>query len=605
MVFSPQFLDELRARLAVSEIVGRRLALTRAGREHKGLCPFHKEKTPSFTVSDDKGFFHCFGCGAHGDVITFVMRAENLSFHEAIEKLAAEAGLEVPVADARERERAKMQAGLAQATEAACAWFEKQLWLPEGARARVYLAERGLDEVTIRRFRLGFAPGGRGGLKGALAREGLGPETLVEAGLLRRPDDGRDPYDYFRDRITFPITERRGRVIAFGGRTLGEGEPKYLNSPETPLFQKGRVLYGLAQARDAMLKRSEIVVVEGYMDVIALNMAGIEHAVAPLGTALTERQILELWRLAPEPVLCFDGDAAGARAAARAADRALVLLKPGLSLRFAMLPTGEDPDTMIARGGVEAVDRLIAEARPLAKAVWLDETADRALDTPERRALAKQRLFDRARQIGDRTVQEQYLNEFRGWFDATFGGSRWSPGRRREADAVRRLPPAPRPASAGAKHERILMAVILNHPGLFAEVGEELGRLGFSDNALDRLRQAVLALLGGAKDLDSVGSIAHLQQSGHGDVIETVLNQSTYRDAYFARPMSDPEDARQGWREIASRIKLQELKAELAQVERDVGENPTESNLARRAELQRYVSMIEAGEGAPEAAGTP
>ena len=348
MSFSPQFLDELRARLSLAAVIGRRVRLIKRGREYIGLCPFHKEKTPSFNVVEDKGFFHCFGCGVHGDVIGFTMQSRNLGFREAVEALAAEAGLELPKESAQERESAQRQVGLQQAMEAACVFFAEELWRPSGSAGLTYLRQRGLDDQTIRRFRLGFAPDGSSALKRALGEE-IPEPLLFEGGLLRRRDDGSS-YDYFRNRVMFPIGDRSDRVIAFGGRIIGEGQPKYLNSPETPLFQKGRVLYGWAAARAAAGKDPSVIVTEGYMDVIALHRAGFNTAVAPLGTALTEVQLEELWKLAPEPVLCFDGDSAGERAALRAAERALPLLRPGLTLRFATLPAGEDPDTLVLPG---------------------------------------------------------------------------------------------------------------------------------------------------------------------------------------------------------------------------------------------------------------
>src|SRR5579884_312472 len=327
MAFPPGFLDELRNRVSLADLVGRRVRLVRKGREHAGLCPFHNEKTPSFYVVEDKGFFHCFGCGAHGDAIGYVMRSENLDFIEAVERLAGEAGIAVPQQTPHERERAQRQKTLLEASEAAAAFYEDQLWAPAGGRAREYLMARGLDDETIRRFRLGWAPDGRQALRRALTAASFAEPLLVEAGLLRRPDEG-EAYDYFRGRVMFPIGDRAGRVIAFGARTLGDDQPKYLNSPDTPVFEKGRVLYAWAAARAHLGRdpQASAIVVEGYMDAIALHRAGFGGAVVPLGPALTEMQLYELWRLSAEPVLCFDGDAAGQRAALRALDRALPLL---------------------------------------------------------------------------------------------------------------------------------------------------------------------------------------------------------------------------------------------------------------------------------------
>ncbi|MBM3541389.1 MAG: DNA primase, partial [Alphaproteobacteria bacterium] len=432
MAFSPAFLDEIRARIGLSETVGRRVRLQRRGREHTGLCPFHNEKTPSFTVNDDKGFFHCFGCGAHGDVIGFVMRTENLAFPEAVERLAEQAGLEVPRATPADRERAQREQTLHTALEAACAWFEAQLRAAGGREALAYLKRRGLTDETIARFRLGYAPEGRSPLRQALAPKGVSEALMLEAGLLRRPEGGGEGYDYFRGRVMFPITDRRGRVIAFGGRVMGDGQPKYLNSPESEVFQKGRVLYGLAQAQAAARERREIVVVEGYMDTIALSEAGLPPVVAPLGTALTEAQIELLWRMAPEPVLCFDGDAAGQRAMWRAADRVLPLLKPGHSLRFVTLPAGEDPDTLVRARGLATFEAMMARARPLVDVVWeVEVQGGPALDTPERRADLRRRLLDRVRRIAERSVAQLYEAEMTARLDRLFRPQRPGGGGRR------------------------------------------------------------------------------------------------------------------------------------------------------------------------------
>ncbi|MGE0725380.1 MAG: DNA primase, partial [Alphaproteobacteria bacterium] len=420
MALPSSFLDELKARVGLVDTISRRVRLQRAGTVHKGLCPFHNEKTPSFTVDPRRGTYHCFGCGAHGNAIDFVMQTESLGFREAVEKLAGEVGMELPRESPVDRERAARAATLHDALEAAAEWFAAQLSDRRiGSEAWQYLERRGLDRAAIARFGLGFAPAGRSGLKAALA--GRFPEALlVDAGLLRRPDDGSATYDWFRGRVMFPIRDARGRAVGFGGRVLGEGEPKYLNSPETDVFAKGRLLYGLNWAGPAARRAGEIVVVEGYMDVIALHLAGIETAVAPLGTALGESQIAMLWRLAEEPILCFDGDAAGRRAAARSAERALPMLKPAHSLRFALLPPGEDPDSLVRARGTAAMRELLAAARPLRDLLWESETAGRSLDTPERRAGLRQRLRDLVSRIEERSVQDAYRVEFERACDRMF-----------------------------------------------------------------------------------------------------------------------------------------------------------------------------------------
>jgi DNA primase len=509
MAFPPGFMDELRARVSLSDVVGRNVALKRrSGAEYAGLCPFHNEKTPSFTVNDKKGFFHCFGCGEHGDAVGFVMKTEGLAFPEAVEKLAREVGLPVPRATPQERERVERASTLQEVVEQAARWFQTQLRLPVGRHGLDYLRGRGLDDDTIDDFRLGFAPDSRDGLIGALKREGATIDKLVEAGLAIQPDDaGREPYDRFRGRVMFTINDRRGRAIAFGGRVMGQGEPKYLNSPETPLFHKGANLYCLDRARVAATKDQPVIVAEGYMDVIALHGAGFVGAVAPLGTALTEGQLGELWKLADEPFLCFDGDNAGRRAAQRAADRALTLLRPGKSLRFVALPSGEDPDSLIRARGPEAVRRVLELARPLADVLWEMETDGKAADTPERRASIRQALFDKANTIGHGDVQSAYRQEFRERFDKAFG-RRPAPPRgmigRRPFGGLQQ-PVAPFAAGTAARlagtdldssrQERALLGALIERPALLHVVADELRMLEIANPELARLESALLGYL--------------------------------------------------------------------------------------------------------------
>src|SRR5262252_5627956 len=367
MRFTPEFLEELRARLSVSEVVGKRVKLKRAGREWKGLSPFNKEKTPSFTVNDQKGFYHDFSSGKHGSIFDFVMETEGLTFPEAVERLAAQAGMPLPQVNPQEEARDQRRKTLNDIVELAAKFFEATLASRLGAKARGYLADRGLDPATQLKFRLGYAPAERFALKEHLGKEGVSTEDMVEAGLLVAGDDIPVPYDRFRDRVMFPITDLGGRIVAFGGRALDkEAKAKYLNSPETSLFHKGGMLYNAASARKAAHQGAPVIVVEGYVDVIAMVMAGYKGAVAPLGTALTEDQLVLLWKMADEPLLCFDGDAAGCRAAYRAVDLSLPYLKPGKSLRFVSLPQGHDPDDLIRSGGAGAIADVLAAARPLA-----------------------------------------------------------------------------------------------------------------------------------------------------------------------------------------------------------------------------------------------
>jgi DNA primase len=569
MAFPPRFLDELRSRISLAELVGRRVRLIRRGRELAGLCPFHHEKTPSFYVVEDKDFFHCFGCGAHGDAVGYLMRAENLDFIEAVERLASEAGLAVPQQTPQERERAQRQKTLLEALAAAANFYETRLWSPAGARAREYLAARGLDEETIRRFRLGWAPEDRHALRRALSGEY--PEALlIEGGLLRQPEGG-DPYDYFRGRVLFPIGDRAGRVIAFGGRTMGDDQPKYLNSPDTPLFEKGRVLYAWAAAR-ANLGRTEggdpppVIVVEGYMDVIALRRAGFGTAVAPLGTALTEAHLQELWRLSPEPVLCFDGDNAGQRAMLRALHRALPLLQPGRSLRFAGLPSGEDPDSLVRTGGKPAFAEILAAARPLSEMLWQSELAARPIDTPERRADLERRVMADAALIADRIVQSEYRRFLR---DRLFALGRpagrsgaWSKGRAvsgpRNARAaipgvplVGEAPPPPR--SPARLRREVLLRMLLQHPFLVAEATEEIAEIDFPEPELDRLRREILQVEVVQPGLDALGLRQHLERCGFAATLDGLLSPSVDHAGFLGRD-GDDEAVRQGWLHVLRMI---------------------------------------------------
>ena len=565
MAFPPGFLDELRSRVSLADLVGKRVRLTRKGREHGGLCPFHNEKTPSFYVVEDKGFFHCFGCGAHGDAIGFVMRAESLDFIEAIERLAGLAGIAVPQQTPQERERAQRQKTLLEALAAAANFYEERLWSPAGTRGRDYLAARGLDAETMRRFRLGWAGDDRGALRRALVPEF--PEALlVEAGLLRVSDNGGDPYDYFRERVIFPIGDRAGRVIAFGGRTIGDGQPKYLNSPEHPLFEKGRVLYGLSAARVNSAREAEAggpgaIVTEGYMDVIALHRAGFTTAVAPLGTALTEHQIEDLWRLAPEPVLCFDGDAAGQRAAIRALRRALPLLKPGHSLRFAVLPAGEDPDSLIRAAGRGGFDAVLRGARPLAEALWRAELGVRPADTPERRADLEHRVTAAAGQIADRSVQAEYRRFLRDKLFALGRPPRRPPGRAARLPQGAPAPvigvhddPPPLPPSPARRRRESRLGLLLAHPFLIAENVEDIVKLDFPERELDALRREVLRIDADFPGLDAEGLRQHLAQSGVATIVDAVRSVfSGFASAGHGDFLSRATDAelRQYWVHLA------------------------------------------------------
>jgi DNA primase len=418
MTLSPQWLDELRARVPLSGVIGRTTRLTKAGHEFKACCPFHNEKTPSFTVNDEKGFYHCFGCGAHGDVIRWMTDQRGLAFMDAVRELAAEAGMELPAPDPRAARAAEQRDTLHDVMAAAQEWFVSNLAGSDGAAARAYLARRGFDAHTVARFGFGYAPDARQALKTALSR--FSEDALIEAGL-RITVEGKEPYDRFRGRLMLPIEDARGRIIAFGGRILDSATsdaPKYLNSPDTPLFDKGRTLYNLHRAGPAARRSGRLIVVEGYMDVIALAAAGIEETVAPLGTALTERQLELLWRLVEVPVLCFDGDAAGQRAAMRAVSRALPLLRPAHSLQIVRLPVGLDPDDLIKCDGKAGFEAALGGALPLLDTLWEHERDAAPLHTPEDKAGLKARLLEHVETIGDSDIRSLYRRELLDRFSA-------------------------------------------------------------------------------------------------------------------------------------------------------------------------------------------
>ncbi|WP_102783932.1 DNA primase [Thalassospira sp. GB04J01] len=627
MSFPQSFLDDLRARVDLADVVGSSVKLIKRGREYSGLCPFHSEKSPSFTVNDQKGFYHCFGCGAHGDVISFVMNTRGLTFVEAVEVLANQVGMDVPKPSREAQEREQKAKTLYEVMEVACVFFERMLRMPEGKEGLEYFRRRGLDDKTIADFRLGFAPDNRGALKAALKREEIDEKLMIEAGLLIEPEDsGRQSYDRFRGRVMFPILDRRGRVVAFGGRVMGDGKPKYLNSPDTPLFHKGRLLYGLPQAREASQNDAPIIVTEGYMDVIALHRAGYRGAVAPLGTAVTEEQIGELWKMTNEPVMCLDGDAAGKRAAVRAAERALPILRPGKSLVFSILPEGEDPDTMMAApDGFATFQKIIDTAVPLAELIWRMELSGRKIDTPERRAALEADLHQRISVIADDAVKSQYRSMFndrtwklfkgektgkpagRGSYGGGYSGGsaggyqNKKPGRagkRGKNDhfwgpAGKAVPGMSRPPMQKKRdlQDSILLVTLINHPHLHDEVGEQLGIYSCADSELDNLRRAVLKLLDDDPGLDSDTIKAQLKRDGLSETVLRVVSADIIAHAAFAKSETPLERARTGWKQVfsmaVSSLEDEEAKYAVRQLAADTSEEEWERFSHRREDLAR------------------
>ncbi len=535
--------------MLVSEICGKRVNLKKQGREFIGLSPFNNEKTPSFTVNDEKGFYHCFSSGKHGDIFSFVMAVEGLSFPEAVEKLARDAGLEVPRATAAERARSDRRSGLHEVMDLACKFFQQSLLERCGDHARKYIEGRGLDAETISKFRLGYAPPGNA-MPVALRKSGVSESSLIECGLLRASDNGQPAYAFFRDRVLFPITDRSGRVIGFGGRLMGDGKTaKYINSPDTVLFSKGRTLYNLANARQAAHEGHPVIVVEGYMDVISLDRAGFKGAVAPLGTALTENQLEEIWRLNSEPVLCFDGDSAGARAAMKAAERSLELLRPGRSVQFAYLPAGDDPDSLIAAQGPQAISEVITSARPLVDMLWAYEYTLKTLDTPERRADLEVRLGKRVSVIADGSVQQHYRQIFKDRMWQVFRNKRVG-GNSHKNQFIRPVDYSRKIAEPSTGHLRanvaamrsrrmqVLLATILNFPVLLDEFGEALAEITISPD-LDKLLQEIQQWYTKTQGLDADELKSHLYAQGFKKIVNCLGSKEVMSHAAFARDTSD------------------------------------------------------------------
>ena len=549
MSLSPAFLDELRARTLLSAVISPSVKLIRAGREWKACCPFHSEKTPSFTINDEKGFYHCFGCGAHGDAIRFLTDARGLPFMDAVKELAAKAGIDVPAPDPRARERAERTSTLTDVMASCQKWFAEQLAGTDGAEARDYLKKRGIDPAVITRFGIGFAPEGRTKLKNALAS--LGEDKLVETGMLIRTDEG-ETYDRFRGRVMIPIRDARGRVIAFGGRILGPGEPKYLNSPDTPLFDKGRTLYNIDRASPASRQAKRLIVVEGYMDVIALDRAGVAEAVAPNGTAVTEHQLERMWRLDPEPILCFDGDSAGQKAAIRAASRALPFLGPERTLRFVELPAGQDPDDLVRNGGREAIEALLATPEPLVDRLWRHELTAQPLTTPEARAGLRQRLIEHSQAIGDQALSRLYREEWLRRFQDEVTPARPQFQARRPFQRGRFFKPPEPPvgsqaraiASAGidATLARALILGFVSFPEGLHHHAEQLASLRIADQGLSRLRDRLVDAAYSGQTLDREALATILRDSGAASDLEKARRTGTMAFS-FTRSDTDPDRA--------------------------------------------------------------
>lgn len=600
MALPASFLDELRLRTPLSAVVGRRVKLARSGKQWKGCCPFHGEKSPSFYVYDDG--YHCFGCGAHGDAITFVMQSQGLAFMEAVGQLAAEAGLDVPKATPEAAEAERRRLGVVEVLDAVAEHYQRRLGLPEGRAARDYLLGRGLTEETIARFGLGWA-GDRGALTTDLSRQGIEIEQLADAGLIRRDEETRRTFELFSHRVMFPIRDRRGTIISFGGRILGIGQPKYVNGPETAVFSKRRNLYGLNLARDGVRSGGTLIVVEGYMDVIVTAQAGFTAAVAPLGTALTNDQLDELWRVSPTPVLCFDGDAAGVRAASRAMEIALPMLTPQRTLKFATLPAGDDPDSLVRKGGAAAFQAVIEAARSPSDALYEMVRGEVGDGTPEKRAALRSRLIEAAGRITDKSLGSEYRSALLEKFFA--GKSR--PVKTRGPSWDKKAKPLgipggiriPRPVlnqdNSTSERARILTAILLRHPFLLNDVAQAYNALPMETEAA-RLRQAIEDWAENAETLDSAGLMDHLTKSGFELDVQRVLSGSHMPLPACASEQAMPAEAESGWWHIFGFLNVEHLREEVALAKADAARNLTPDTQRRLMALSEAFNKVRSGE---------
>lgn len=590
MRLSDDFIDEIKARVRPSDLIGRTVKLKRQGREFAGLSPFKKERTPSFFVNDDKRFYHCFASGKHGDIFTWLEETEGLSFMEAAERLAGEAGLRLPDPDPQAQERSERRKSLIEWMEAAQAFYLRALRGPSAEAARNYLKSRGLTGEDCARFGIGYAPEPRTALKDELVTAGAPVEDLVECGLLIQPDNG-SPYDRFRDRIMFPIHDPRGRLVAFGGRALSkEARAKYLNSPETPVFHKGSVLYRFPEARKAASDPKQdirgLIVAEGYLDVIALARAGLEHGVAPLGTAITEEQLQLLWRAGGEPVMCLDGDSAGRAAAFKAAERALPLLEPGKTLRFAFMPEGKDPDDILREQGANALRAVFTETRTLADLLWEREVSAEPLDGPDRRAGFRRRVRALVSHITDPDIRSEYKREFDQRMETLFGGRpRFDPARRYGDRRLPKLGASPglrRAARArpGAADSRILLLAVIEHPDLAIDEVETLAvlRLG----PLDSLRDAVLDACSSGQSVHTDTLRARLAEAGYAAELKRLDGERGPMQAALGGMETSPQARKEAWTQLAAaymeRSEAQDRRDEMrARLAEEIGRDDSES----------------------------
>ncbi len=637
MRFSDAFLDEIRQRLPISQVVGEHVIWdkrkSQPGRgDFWACCPFHGEKTPSFHADDRKGIYHCFGCQKTGDHFRFLTEKAGMSFPEAVEKLAGMAGIPMPARDEREEARDEARRSLYDVMEVATKYFEAALVHNIGARARGYLFERGVAAPAQTRFRLGFAPDSRNGLKEHLAANGVSAQEMIDTGLVIHGDDIAVPYDRFRNRVMFPIMDFRGRIIAFGGRALTPDVPaKYLNSPETELFKKRLTLYNGKDARTAARDGAPVIVVEGYLDVIAAVTAGFEGTVAPLGTALTEDHVQLLWRMNDGPILCFDGDSAGQRAAERTAGVVMPLLQPGKTVKIATLPEGLDPDDIIRQQGRNAFADVIDRARSLSDMVWSIETGGIVPETPEARAALEARLRERANSIADQSVRRHYMQAFDEKLAAFFqpirqnrnDGQRWESRRggrdNKPVYGQPRVSPRlvvsdtlrnsrilkPGKAAEPSPREAVILMSLINHPSLAESRLESLAGVEFSSPGGRKLFAAMLDLLMADHDISGADLRAGLGARGFGPDIEKMETALSRQGVWQSGAEIAPMDAETGLKHaLALHYKSVQLNKDLKAAEVALGVDPSEETFERLRDIQNQITTVDGTEALIEGFGS-
>tara|TARA_Y100000589_G_C27183543_1_gene641743 strand:- start:34 stop:1878 length:1845 start_codon:yes stop_codon:yes gene_type:complete len=601
MKFSQSLIEEIKNKTSLSGVISKNVKLIQKGNEFLGLCPFHKEKTPSFTVSDDKGFYHCFGCQAHGNVIDYIMKTQGLSFQDTILTLAKDLGININTNHSNFSKQNSKYTRLTNLIQEVSSWFRDQLSSELGSVARKYIRSRGISEDIIDRFELGFAPNGWSNLKNSFLNKGYTEEDLIDIGVLIATDHSKKSYDRYRNRLIFPIKSYSGKVIGFGGRALDDAKAKYINSPETELYNKGSNLYGLYESKSQIIKSKKLIVVEGYFDALSLVNAGFGCTIATLGTALTETQMELLWKLSNEPIICLDGDNAGRRAAFLAAEKALPLLKPGLTLQFGILPFGYDPDTMIANSGLEEFKKVIDKSISLSELIWLKEKKSSNLNTPERQSGFFKRINDLSNRINDKNVRSMFKNAYKTRFRNEFAFSKSNRYIRGE-NTQRSITNFNYKSSSDnilksslindGEHfsrEKFIVAAVIKYPQLLEKGDESFGKVIFYSKDLDGCRSIILNATSEGL-IKSAEIIKILDEAGFGELtIKLLKSAEKSHSSFFVGEFR--QEILVAWQEAVAFNERAALQREIDSAWKDYTENSSESAKSRLLSLQEELGI--------------